>query len=246
MANPHIDATRRWWGITRIAGLLGTVTVCLALAACGPGGGTNAQQTGIDGITPTFSGPYADDFSTEYEQAPTDLARDILSDGIITEAEIQELYADLNRCLQPYGLQSDYSPDGGETITKFRGSLSDEEESEVWKNCQSRTGAMRIAGLYSRTRNNSSNQDDGALDRDIYRCFVKHDLLPEPIGEDEYVRSFTVGTGATQDELTQAMQRWNAFFADYMEFLPDGNPNPDYDKSGARQFWDCNTDPEHQ
>jgi hypothetical protein len=50
-----------------------------------------------------FSGPWAEEFRKAYAQAPDDLTRGILFDGVITEAEVSESTEDYRKCLVGQG-----------------------------------------------------------------------------------------------------------------------------------------------
>ena len=191
----------------------------LGLAACGQT--STGDGRSADGGEPSFSGPYAAEFTRTYEQAPTDLARNILKDGRITQAEVQEIYNAYNTCLEPYGLQASWSVDQGETVGQYRGTLSDEKQFEIMDDCQATTYAGAVSSLYATMSRNPDNIDQETLARKTYQCYVKYDLLPSPISEDEY-----------------------------MSATYDGQPNPNYKYDGesekGRQFWACNQDPLHQ
>lgn len=245
---------------TRITTLGATLTVCAALAGCGIGA-TNANGTGNggdtggtvtgNGATPTFTGPYASDFAQAYRDAPTDLARSILKDGRITDAEIQEIYDAYNTCLEPYGMQSTYTTEEGETTGQYRGSLSNDEQLKVMEQCHAKTGADSIASLAASMTDNPDNLDVEAMYRATYRCYVKHDLLPAPISEDDYISTMTpVGAKGDNDAIQANITREMDFFGAYYETDADGNPNPKYqygqNTDKGHRFHLCQTDPLHQ
>lgn len=245
---------------TRITTLGATLAICAALAGCGIGA-TNANGTGNggdtggtvtgNGATPTFTGPYASDFAQAYRDAPTDLARSILKDGRITDAEIQEIYDAYNTCLEPYGMQSTYTTEEGETTGQYRGSLSNDEQLKVMEQCHAKTGADSIASLAANMTDNPDNLDAEAMYRATYRCYVKHDLLPAPISEDDYISTMTpIGAKGDNDAIQANITREMDFFGAYYETGADGNPNPAYqydqNTDKGHRFYLCQTDPLHQ
>ncbi|MBT1170424.1 hypothetical protein [Bifidobacterium sp. SO4] len=237
-------------GVRRTFALVAAVFMCAALAACGQGANAN-HASGTDansGGQPAFSGPYADDFKQAYKDAPTDLIRDILKDGKITDAEVQEAYDAYNTCLEPYGLQAVYTPGEGESTGQYRGSLSNDEQLKVMQECQSKTGADLVSTLYADISSNPNNVDTAAMQRATYQCLAKHDLLPQPISESEYLAM--VDRGTTQDSMTASLKRESEFFSEYWEQAYDGQPNPDfkYDQNTPQghQFYLCNNDPLNQ
>lgn len=240
-----------------IAGVLLTAA-CLTSAACGIGMGGNGSADGgasggatVSGGTPTFSGPYADDFKREYDKAPTDLARGILRDGKITDAEVQEVYDAYNTCLEPYGLQATYSADAGETVAQYRGSLTDDEQLDIMKQCHAKTDAGNISSLYVSMRRNPERLDTEAMYRATYRCLVKHDLLPAPISEDDYISTMTaIGAKGDNAGIEANLKREMEFFSAYYQTDFDGNPNPNFqygqNTDKGRLFYECGNDPLNQ
>jgi hypothetical protein len=227
------------------AAIVAMTLACAALSACGQS--ADVSGTGSDSQkAPTFSGPYASDFAKEYADAPNDLARGILADGSITEQEIQEIYDQLNKCLEPYGLQSSFSLDLGVSTVQFRGSMSDDEQTKVTEQCDAKTGAESVSSLYSTMHDNPDHLDGEAMARKTYQCLAQHDLLPKPIGEDEYWNTLTTHEGQTPAQSKESNRLWREFFSEYMESTEDGQPNPNYDKNKAQQFWQCNQDPLNQ
>lgn len=227
------------------------VLACVALAACGSPSNANgdAATTGAHG-EPSFSGPYAAEFKQEYENAPTDLVKNILKDGKITQAEVQEVYDAYNKCLEPYGLQATWSVEQGESMGQFRGSMSDDEQLKIMDQCHAETGAGNISSLYVTMHDNPDHIDQVALERKVYQCYVKHDLLPSPISENEYMSTLSTVGLSDKSQSEANLKRWHEFFGEYMSTTFDGQPNPNYkyDQNSAKgqQFWACQQDPLHQ
>ena len=235
--------------------LIGAVTLaCTMLAGCGQVADANGPSKAADttgaGGEPTFSGPYAAEFKKEYDQAPTDLAKNILKDGKITEAEVQEVYDDYNKCLEPYGLQATWTLDRGEAVGQYRGSMSDDEQFKVMDECHAKTGSGDISSLYATMNMNPDNVDQEAMARKIYQCYAKHDLLPSPISEDEYMSTMNTANVTDHSQFEAHLRRWHEFFIEYMSTTFDGQPNPDYkydqNSPQGKQFWACGQDPLHQ
>ncbi|KFI91200.1 hypothetical protein BISA_1797 [Bifidobacterium saguini DSM 23967] len=228
-----------------------TALACAMLAACGsPSNADDGGATaGSDG-EPSFSGPYAAEFKQEYEQASTDLARNILKDGKITQAEVQEVYDAYNKCLEPYGLQATWDVEQGESMGQFRGSMSDDEQVKVMDQCHAETDAGNIASLYATMHNNPDNIDQAALERKVYQCYVKYDLLPSPVSEDEYMSTISTVGITDKSRFEETLKRQHKFFSEYMSTTFDGQPNPNYkydqNSTKGQQFWACNQDPLHQ
>ncbi|MBT1163549.1 hypothetical protein [Bifidobacterium felsineum] len=227
------------------------VLACVMLAACGSPSniGNDSATTSANG-EPIFSGPYAAEFKQEYEKAPTDLVRNILKDGKITQAEVQEVYDVYNKCLEPYGLQATWSVEQGESMGQFRGSMSDDEQRKIMDQCHAKTGAGNISSLYVTMQSNPDHVDQVDLERKVYQCYVKHDLLPSPISENEYMSTLSTVGLTDKSQFEANLKRWHEFFGEYMSTTFDGQPNPNYkyDQNSAKgqQFWSCQQDPLHQ
>ena len=232
---------------TRIITMLGatvTTALCLALGACaGPGtagGGTGATPGGEE---PTFSGPYAADYQKAYGEAPSDLVRNILRDGEVSEAEVQEMVDAFNVCLEPFGLQAAADANGS-SLTQFRGSMSDADQLATQRECDTKTGFTSVISIYQQTSTNPDKLDGVALDRKVYQCLKKHDLLPEPISEEEYLATMSAAQASVAGgDQEQVHRRWREFFHQYMETDDNGAANPDYDATKGQRFRACNTDP---
>lgn len=252
MVGRGMDKERMRHDVRHALALLVSAALFASCAACGSPsniGGSAIESRAANG-EPTFSGPYAAEFTQEYKKAPTDLARGILKDGKITQAEVQEVYDSYNKCLEPYGLQATWSVEQGESMIQFRGSMSDDEQLKVMDQCHAETGAGNISSLYADIQSNPDHIDQVAFERKIYQCFVKHDLLPSPISENEYMSTLST-VGLTDQSRSEAnLKRWHEFFGEYMSTTFDGQPNPNYkyDQNSVQgqQFWACQQDPLHQ
>ncbi|PLS26224.1 hypothetical protein [Bifidobacterium parmae] len=231
--------------------------MCVALAGCGIGanGADGGDAAGGDGSAaassatckaPDFSGPYADEFKREYGNAKTELAKHILEDCQVTDAELNEILAAQQQCLAPYGLVANETE-----IRQMRGSLSDQEILDVQEDCAKKTDWWNVQSIYQQMRDNPDNLDAEALARASYRCYVKHDLLPGPLSEDEYIDTMTVSavTRPSAEQITEADRRYQEFFGEYFEQIGD-RPNPDFkygqNTQKGHQFYLCETDPLHQ
>ncbi|NEG54716.1 hypothetical protein [Bifidobacterium platyrrhinorum] len=231
--------------------LLTSASLLAMCAACGPSSNADgsAATAAVNG-KPAFSGPYAAEFKQEYEKAPNDLVRNILKDGTITQSEVQEVYDAYNKCLEPYGLQATWSVEQGESVGRFRGSMSDDEQLKIMDQCHAETGAGNISSLYATMHDNPDHIDQVALEREVYQCYVKYDLLPSPISENEYMSTLST-VGITDKSRFEAnLKRQHEFFSEYMSTTFDGQPNPnyEYDQNSAKgqRFWACQQDPLHQ
>ena len=223
-------------------------TVCAIILTMALGGcGTYSERTtSSDTDAPTFSSSYATEFKRAWEDAKTQLAKDVLKDGKVSDAEMQEVADAMNTCVSAYGL-SYAIDDTGSSLGQVRGTLSDKEMLKVQDQCAAKTDLWTVESLWSGPKDNPNNlQGDDATA--VYDCLNKHDLLPQPITKDEYLQmqhdEADPDLNDTDPDRKWAMDRT---FRVYMEVNNETNqPNPDYDREGAQQFWACNSDPIHQ
>jgi hypothetical protein len=125
---------------------------------------------------PEFSGPWKDDFSKAYAHTSVSIVREILCDGVITEAEAAEINDRFRECLEAAGLTevriSEYGqlgisiPPGSDAAT-----VNAQERA-----CEDDTGWFPVNMLYNNVRTNPDNVDKDQLTAD---CLVRLGLRPE-------------------------------------------------------------------
>lgn len=226
-----------------------SVPLCLAVVACSvPGSGDAADGDGRQASSaaavckaPDFQGPHADAFRRSWEQAGTELAKRILEDCRITDAELAEIFDAQNTCLAPYGLAVSKGQ-----LSQVRGEmLSADEMNDRNTECAEKTDLWSVESLYDDIHDNPDNLDADAMKRAEYECLRRQDLLPEPITEQEYLDMGPAG-GLSEEENVERTRAWNEFFRIYMQRDENSAPNPDYDAAKAERFWQCQADPLNQ
>lgn len=236
-------------GIRRLAAAA-VIPLVLLIAACGsPANNTNgttgggAKQTSTTCKAPDFTGPYATEFKDAYDQSKTELAKRILEDCRITDAELNEILDAQNQCLAPYGLVATK----GQLARLRESALSDEEMNQKNSECAEKTDLWNVESMYDTTQDNPDNLDAEALHKASYECLKTHDLLPKPLTEQEYLdMEVSNAQGLSEEQIAEKTRKWNEFYNIYMEYNDDGSRNPNYDAAKATQFWQCQTDPVNQ
>lgn len=89
---------------------------------------------------PDFTGPHKYEFLNAWNNLHTELGRDVLEDGVVTDDEWNEVFSAYNQCLSVYGLQSrpivdDDGKTNGQTVVSIRGSMSSEQQSTIIDQC---------------------------------------------------------------------------------------------------------------
>lgn len=234
-------------GVSRMAAFV-AVSMLLICAGCGSptnktaGASGDGQHAGTVAAckAPDFQGPYASEFKHAYEQSTTQLAKRILEDCQITDAELNEIYDAQNECLAPYGLVATK----GQLSPVRASGLTSEEMNQKNTECAAKTDLFNVESIYDALQDNPNNLDAEAWQRKTYACLQQHDLLPKPISEEDYLAlKVTNAEGLSDDQILEQTRKWNESFHVYMEYNDDGSRNPDYDSSKAQQFWQCQTDP---
>ncbi|NMM97612.1 hypothetical protein [Bifidobacterium olomucense] len=219
------------------------ITVC---AACGSpssttANGNAAQSNAAACKAPDFAGPFANEFQSAYEQSKTDLAKRILADCRITDAELNEILDVQNDCLAPYGLVATKGQ-----LARLRDSaLTDDEMNQKNTECAEKTDLWNVEALHDEIQGNPGNLDTEAFQKAAYQCLKQRDLLPKPLSEQEYL-AMEVSSTDSETRIEEKTRKWNEFYSMYMEYNEDGSRNPDYNADKAQQFWACQQDPLHQ
>lgn len=89
---------------------------------------------------PDFTGPHKYEFLNAWNNLHTELGRDVLEDGVVTDSEWNKVFAAYNQCLSVYGLQSRPVVDengntNGQSVVSIRGSMSSEQQSSIIDQC---------------------------------------------------------------------------------------------------------------
>ncbi|KAA8815578.1 hypothetical protein BW13_10450 [Bifidobacterium sp. UTCIF-37] len=184
----------------------------MALCACGQQSSPDAQQQ--------FSGPYASDFRHNYETTSSELAKGILRDGKITDAEFEEFIDRYTSCMSSQGVNWSYT-DNGEELRGASGDMSQEALTKATDACHAQTGYMELVPLYQSLQSNPDNLSRNELMKLSLACLQKHGLADQGLTVQEY------------ETIYDDNDRYMDMFGKYME-----QSSPDY-----RHFLACSQDP---
>lgn len=159
-----------------------SLTLMLTLAGCGDVPGADAAPQAAE---PTFSGPWAEDFQRNYDDAGQQgntFAQDVLRDGRITEAEATEAVNRYASCMKDAGFALDYvNPDGS---SQMSGELTDAENArygEADGTCDASSGSRWITALYNAVAGDPNgdlrNRSDEEARQDLADCLKRKGVV---------------------------------------------------------------------
>jgi hypothetical protein len=152
--------------------MLALVSV-LFLSACSANESTDASVS-----------PYAEEFTEAREKATSDIQREILEDGKITEAEIKEATSLFTECLSShdvkYSMWGDYnvSIEGTPDVSATDASIAQYETE-----CTESTVGDYLQQLYVKTKYNPTKIEENAL---YATCLVRRGLVPDDFTAEDF------------------------------------------------------------
>jgi hypothetical protein len=195
----------------RVLCCITAMALCCSLSACSSAS-TQSQTTPENG----FSGPYAQEFKTALKNAPDKLSKSILKDGIITEAEVDELIDQQTKCYEDAGYKNVVINRDSSMTDSAPSSISEEESKEIRARCSGDwKGGYNVLALYSAITNNPDKKDYMAS---LLDCVKKQGFLEED---------------ATIDDLND--EDWEKQYLD--------STDPRYDQGKADAYMACATNP---
>ncbi|WP_291532859.1 hypothetical protein [Bifidobacterium sp. UBA6881] len=153
---------------------------CLAvliLASCSNGAASTDKTTN----------PWRTEIQRMYSRTDSDLVREILRDGTITDAEIEEFQESYNKCLAQYDLSSSYSrEDGSESVSDQFSQYTPDQLNEHVDQCRTKTGYYELIPLDQEIHANPNHVSEADSKRKIFDCRKRHGLLDADLSYEEY------------------------------------------------------------
>lgn len=133
---------------------------------------------------PDFSGPFAGEFLTEWNDAAnSDFVRSVLEDGAITDQEWAEVGMRLEDCLAAKGIDfKGFDSSGGYSVTS---DLSGQMENTYMGQCELESGEHPLA--YLRTQM-STNPDNIPVGQAMAECLVRLHVVAPGYTSEDYLR----------------------------------------------------------
>ncbi|WP_030148874.1 hypothetical protein [Mycetocola saprophilus] len=160
--------------------MLALIPLALTLTACAEQG-----TSPVTGEVPAFTGPWAEEFARSYRDAPDDRIREILRDGVITDAEHAEVEQTYRSCAAERGVHiSDVRFDGSSNY-EWDSSITVDQAHTFETECSISSGDASVSSLWYAMRRN-----------------------PDRADENEIVLACVKRVGALDDNFT--LEHWNA------------------------------------
>ena len=201
----------------------GVVLLIAMLASCAPS--APGQSDASD--EPSFTGYYAEIYSSEYERAKAsgnDFATQALSDGKVTEAEAQEAADRFVQCMTDKGYSASMDADGSSTVY-HPGQTLDEAWTKRMDNdqsaCQKESGVEYLNGLYHTERVNPDGENDTSM---IVDCLRRHEVVDDSMSDDQIIQ-----------ELNKSMTGFS--------WIPFDAADPNYDANKSTWLQECRVNP---
>ena len=183
------------------------VAATAALAACGAAASSHSEIPGptpaSTGAIPTFDGPYAAEFADFYARASSDFVREVLKDGLVTDAEFAEMTARFTSCLADQGVTFQGFDPGGGFGTSNAPNGGDTET--IVNECSHSSGQDFIGALYSFMKRNPDNLDSATITKD---CLIRKGVVPPDYSAEEFAQDNTgrfADFGSLPNDLQKAL-----------------------------------------
>ena len=139
--------------------------------------------TAKNAVIPSFTGQWAGAFESAYRAATSDLQREVLKDGVISDKELSELGDQLSTCLKASGYTNVnvFPGDTGLSFKAPKGKTTSQQNAEV-PQCENLAyGQVDI--LYGEVHRNPSHQDEFTI---MAACLVRQKLVPPSFTAADY------------------------------------------------------------
>lgn len=161
---------------------VGVVVVALATLGCTPSAGNGPDSSGLPDA-PSFSGPWADEFESMYRRATSDLAKSILSDEMITDAELAQIRTAFTSCLEDLGFSEvEIGDKGGFSVTPPEG-IDDTKGPRLIESCSDSSGESTVGALHEWITRNPENLDESEI---IVACLVREGAVGASYTAEQY------------------------------------------------------------
>lgn len=164
----------------------GSVAVALALVGCAPLDVPPVE----DSNTPEFSGPYATELRSAWQESESDFFRAVIEDEVISDQELSEVGTRLDECLREAGLDfGGFSSDDGLSTgySVSPSSMDDAEQNRVIDACDAQLGIMFLLPLHDNMSNNPSNTP---LEQFMTDCLIRNGVVDAGYTEEEFLREY--------------------------------------------------------
>lgn len=142
-----------------------------------------------DPSTPEFTGPYAEEFRSDYESASSDFVRAVLRDGQVTEQEYSEMQSLFAKCLATSGIVIKLNEDGSFNTTAPK-SMTNDTSHAITVRCSKESGEDVIGSLYSFVHRNPEHLDENTI---MAACLVRQKVVSPDYSAKDFARDSPAG-----------------------------------------------------
>ncbi|WP_159806695.1 hypothetical protein [Cellulomonas citrea] len=164
--------------------------------AAGPSSGSAATAAGHGGSQlpegaeiPAFSGTWAAEFERAYRASTSDLQRQVLRDGRVTDQEMVALQDDFRSCLESQGFTGVTFDDKGGFQFKASDASDDTAVNSQVTACQDNS-LGQVSTLFYSMQRNPANEDELEI---MAACLVRQGLAPAGYSAEDYGRDAPAG-----------------------------------------------------
>ncbi|WP_187977478.1 hypothetical protein [Mycetocola sp. JXN-3] len=140
----------------------------------------------LSGSAPAFSGPWAEEFRSAWNDTGSQLERDILADEIITEQELVAAREPFVECLAARGVVNTFDEIGGGETTSLNGELSPDEQADIFQECTDQVDD-EVDLLYWQIKRNPENLDEATI---MAKYLVDKGIVERGFSAKDYERDF--------------------------------------------------------
>jgi hypothetical protein len=151
------------------------------------------------------AGPWKDDFREALAQGVSDYEAEVLGDGRVTAAELEDAHGRVRSCLADSGLDINYDPDGGFELLARSGQYPDrffERSDPVLRACEQRYDEY-VTMLFQETRRNPEKQDEAKI---TVACLRRAGIVGKGYTERKWQSEYDHGTFSFNDSDPRAQQ----------------------------------------
>lgn len=163
----------------------------LTILFCGCAGTGDDTSSPHHADEATFSGPWAAEFHSYFEEAVSDFERGVLADGAITDQEYSEMTARFDTCLTGAGFDfSGFAADGSYSTTPTTAVDADTAEQTV-DDCSVEAGERSIGALHGFVARNPENADTASI---MVDCLHRTGLVGADYTTEDWTRENAVSS----------------------------------------------------
>lgn len=156
---------------------------------------SQSAMSGQSEVVSQFTGPYGPELAQAYRDSESEYFREAVRDGTITDSEYFEAQNRSRQCLEENGFTGIVmNPDGTGSIDA-RTDISEEEESRLKVDCDTKSGLIDTEIWYRSLKANPENVDWPSAERD---CLVRAGLLEAGATVEEMNEWYMSGDPASQ------------------------------------------------